>query len=104
MLETVNLPEHSKSTPQSPLAADFACDAIVSVNVLEHIARDQAELVAYRSLLGRTSGCLCLFVPAGPGIYAPIDRDFGHHRRYTRPELDRKLPRGTTAVADQRGA
>jgi len=73
------------------LAADFACDAIVSVKVLEHIAQDQAELAVYRSLLGRISGCLCLFVPAGPGIYAPIDRDFGHHRRYTRPELDRKL-------------
>ena len=30
-------------------------------------------------------------VPARPEIYAPIDRDFGHFRRYTRPELRRKL-------------
>ena len=34
---------------------------------------------------------LCLFVPARPEIYAPIDKDFGHFRRYTRPELKGKL-------------
>jgi hypothetical protein len=38
-----------------------------------------------------SGGHLCLFVPARPEIYAPIDRDFGHHRRYTWPELARKL-------------
>ena len=34
---------------------------------------------------------MCLFVPARPEIYAPIDRDFGHFRRYTRRELRSKL-------------
>jgi len=66
-------------------------DAILSVNVLEHIQADEAELAAYRKLLAPQRGALCLFVPAGPEIYAPIDRDFGHFRRYTRPELKRKL-------------
>jgi hypothetical protein len=42
-------------------------------------------------VLAREKGTLCLFVPARPEIYAPLDKDFGHYRRYTRPELRRKL-------------
>jgi hypothetical protein len=30
-------------------------------------------------------------VPARPEVYAPIDKDFGHFRRYLRPELRQKL-------------
>lgn len=66
-------------------------NAVVCVNVLEHIQEDEAELFAYSSLLRRERGSLCLFVPARRELYAPIDRDFGHHRRYHRPELARKL-------------
>jgi SAM-dependent methyltransferase len=66
-------------------------DTIVSINVLEHIQADEAELAAYHKLLAPKRGALCLFVPAGPSIYAPIDRDFGHFRRYTLPELRQKL-------------
>lgn len=68
-----------------------ACDAILSINVLEHIREDEAELARYAALLRPRAGALCLFVPARPEIYAPIDKDFGHFRRYTRPELRRKL-------------
>jgi len=66
-------------------------DALISVNVLEHIADDAAELSAYRRLLTGRGGHLCLFVPAGPGLLSPMDRDFGHHRRYTRGGLRRLL-------------
>jgi len=66
-------------------------DAIVSVNVLEHIENDVAELALYRRLLAGTRGRLCLFVPARAEIYAPIDRDFGHFRRYTAPVLRERL-------------
>lgn len=66
-------------------------DAVVSVNVLEHIADDQAQLARYRQLLVPQQGHLCLFVPARPELYAPLDRDFGHYRRYGRPELQHKL-------------
>ncbi len=65
----------------------------MSVNVLEHIQEDERELAVYRRKLAREKGALCLFVPARPEIYAPIDRDFGHFRRYTRPELRQKLER-----------
>lgn len=77
-----------------------AGDAILSVNVLEHIRDDEDELRHYAALLRQRHGALCLFVPAGPEIYAPIDSDFGHFRRYTRPELRRKLVgAGFTIVA-----
>lgn len=76
---------------QAPTSAPW--QAILSINVLEHIRDDEPELARYRKLLAAQNGNLCLFVPARPEIYAPIDRDFGHHRRYTRPELKAKLER-----------
>lgn len=66
-------------------------NAIVNINVLEHIADDERELKNYQRFLHQNNGVLCLFVPARPEIYAPIDKDFGHFRRYTKPELRRKL-------------
>lgn len=75
------------------LKGDEPWNAILSVNVLEHIQEDERELAVYRRKLARELGTLCLFVPARPEIYAPIDRDFGHFRRYTKPELRRKLER-----------
>ena len=80
------------------VGADRAWDAIVSVNVLEHIEGDDAELQRYRQLLKQGTGALCLFVPARPEIYAPIDKDLGHFRRYTRNGLRRKLTRAGFAI------
>lgn len=70
---------------------DETCNAIISVNVLEHIEADDRELAAYHRILAPQKGMLCLFVPARPEIYAPIDKDFGHYRRYTQPQLRQKL-------------
>lgn len=66
-------------------------DALVSVNVLEHIEHDQAELRRYHELLRPRGGKLCLLVPACPELFAPLDRDFGHFRRYRKAELRDKL-------------
>lgn len=68
-------------------------NGIVSVNVLEHIRDDQEELQIYSRLLQKEHGRLCLFVPARQEIYAPIEIDFGHHRRYSRDDLKSKLER-----------
>jgi len=72
-----------------PPAGGF--DAIIAVNVLEHIEQDTAELSFWRQHLRPGSGQVCLLVPARPEIYAPIDADFGHFRRYTKDELRDKL-------------
>ena len=42
-------------------------------------------------MLAPRHGRLCLFVPARPELHSDMDRDLGHHRRYTRAELRRKL-------------
>lgn len=73
------------------LSDDSEWDGIVSINVLEHIKEDAAELARYARLLGKRKGRLCLFVPARPEIYAPIDKDFGHFRRYVKADLAKKL-------------
>ena len=72
-----------------PAAETF--DALVSINVLEHIQKDELELAAYRQRLAARRGALCLFVPARPELYGSIDRDFGHCRRYRLKELQLKL-------------
>ncbi|MEK7641895.1 MAG: methyltransferase domain-containing protein [Patescibacteria group bacterium] len=89
--------EFRKSLSQQPLiqgtiqdvSGDW--DAIVSVNVLEHIEKDQEELVMYYNLLKNKQGTVNIFVPARPELYAPIDKDFGHFRRYTKKTLSDKL-------------
>lgn len=68
-------------------------DAILSINVLEHIKDDENELNIYHRCLAKNIGTLCLFVPARMEIYSQLDRDFGHFRRYTRRELRQKLER-----------
>jgi len=61
-------------------------DVVFSVNVLEHIEEDRQELKCYADKL-REGGRLCLLVPACPSIYSPIDKSFGHYRRYTKKNL-----------------
>jgi SAM-dependent methyltransferase len=61
-------------------------DSALMVNVLEHIEEDLKALEKVRELL-RPGGRLNLLVPAHPSLYSPLDRRFGHHRRYTKRRL-----------------
>jgi len=91
--------EFRKAHPAQPLVEGVITsvtdpgpwNGILSVNVLEHIREDQNELALYAGMLKKEHGRLCLFVPARQEIYAPIEVDFGHHRRYSRDDLRRKL-------------
>ena len=80
------------------LPAGTFCDTITSVNVLEHIENHVAELSEYRKLLAPTGGYLCLLVPARPEIFSPIDRDFGHFRRYTQTSISQAIGSAGFAV------
>ena len=61
-------------------------DALVAVNVLEHVPDDAAFLRdAFASV--KQGGHLLLFVPALPAIFGTLDLAFEHHRRYTRGTL-----------------
>lgn len=64
-------------------------DSVIYVNVLEHIADDEAELEVVRHTL-RPSGRIFIFVPALRWLYGEFDRRVGHYRRYHRRELESK--------------
>jgi SAM-dependent methyltransferase len=68
------------------LARSGGVDAVVLVNVLEHVAEDARLLADIRHAL-KPGGRLCLFVPALPWLYGSLDAAFEHHRRYTVPGL-----------------
>ncbi len=61
-------------------------DAIVMVNVLEHIEHDSAFLKTLQPLL-KDGGRLFVFVPALQFLYSKFDRSIGHFRRYSKSSL-----------------
>ncbi|HVE12468.1 MAG TPA: methyltransferase [Elusimicrobiota bacterium] len=76
-------------------AEDFAAlderpDTIVCLNVLEHLAEDEAVLRALRAALA-PRGRLVLLVPQGAWAYGTLDEALGHVRRYARAELLAKV-------------
>lgn len=66
--------------------AALQADAVVMVNVPEHVQDDRALFANARRVL-RPGGHLLLFVPALPWLFGTLDEAFGHYRRYTRPML-----------------
>ena len=60
---------------------DASIDAVVALNVLEHIERDDLALAQLHRIL-KPGGVLVLEVPAGPGLYDGYDAYLMHYRRY----------------------
>jgi ubiquinone/menaquinone biosynthesis C-methylase UbiE len=71
---------------------DSTVSAIVSANVLEHVADDHAALAEIRRVL-TPGGRAAFVVPAGPRLYDYYDAFLGHERRYRRGELAQKARR-----------
>jgi SAM-dependent methyltransferase len=65
-------------------------DVICLFDVLEHIAEDEAALVAVRNLLA-PGGSVLMTVPAFAKLWGLHDERMHHHRRYERAELAAKL-------------
>lgn len=74
---------------RSPLP-EASADAIVLLNVLEHIGDDETAVAECFRML-RPGGLIVVEVPAGPALFDDYDRELMHFRRYTGRELDRKL-------------
>lgn len=66
-------------------------DAILYIDVLEHIADDLAELVRASGIL-RPGGKIVVLAPAHQWLYTPFDRTIGHVRRYAKPTLSACTP------------
>lgn len=76
---------------------DGAFDAVVALEVFEHIEEDRAAVLECVRVL-RPSGLLVFSVPAGPELYCRIDREDGHYRRYSAGDLRRRLLSGLELV------
>ena len=79
--------------------ADY--DALVYVNVMEHVEHDRREMAhAFRAL--RPGGHLLVFVPALQWLYSPFDKKVGHYRRYTKRGLVGKAKAAGFEIAKAR--
>lgn len=68
------------------LDAHALFDAILYMDVLEHIEDDSGELIRAAKHL-RMNGCVVVVAPALPWLYSPFDAALGHYRRYTKDSL-----------------
>lgn len=65
---------------------DACADAIVALNVLEHIP-DDGKAIAEMFRILKPRGKAIIEVPSGPGLYDIYDRQLLHHRRYRMTNL-----------------
>jgi SAM-dependent methyltransferase len=68
-------------------------DAILYIDVLEHIKEDAAELHQAAQHL-KANGVIVVLAPAFQWLYTPFDAAIGHFRRYTRNSLRAIAPHG----------
>jgi ubiquinone/menaquinone biosynthesis C-methylase UbiE len=73
------------------LPADRQFDAILYIDVLEHIEHDAAQVLAALPHL-RPGGRLIILSPAFMQLYSPFDQALGHYRRYTLRTLAAIVP------------
>jgi ubiquinone/menaquinone biosynthesis C-methylase UbiE len=71
---------------------DRCVDAVVLLNVLEHIERDEDALSHVARIL-KPGGVAIIEVPAGPELYDVYDKLLFHCRRYRMRELLEKIQR-----------
>lgn len=76
---------------------DGFCDAIVFLNVLEHIEDDERALREIRRML-KPGGLLVIEVPSSPSLYDDFDKAVGHFRRYDMGDLTSKLTRAGFSI------
>jgi len=67
-----------------------SADAVVAVNVMEHV-KDDAGFLRHAARVLAPGGHVLVFVPALPALYGSLDEEFEHYRRYTRPGLVARL-------------
>jgi SAM-dependent methyltransferase len=74
-------------------------DALIYIDVLEHIEDDRAEMERARERL-RPGGVLIVLCPAHQWLFTPFDKAIGHFRRYSRASMAAVAP--TTGLRRER--
>jgi ubiquinone/menaquinone biosynthesis C-methylase UbiE len=72
-------------------------DAVIYIDVLEHIEQDRQELEQAASRLKR-GGTIVVLSPAHQSLFTPFDEAIGHFRRYDRRQLRSLTPAGTALI------
>jgi len=67
-------------------------DAIIYIDVIEHIENDSAELQKASTFL-KLGGKIIILVPAHNYLYSEFDKSIGHFRRYNKKMLTNAVPR-----------
>jgi 2-polyprenyl-3-methyl-5-hydroxy-6-metoxy-1,4-benzoquinol methylase len=65
-------------------------DTVFLLNVIEHINRDELAIQNCSALL-KDAGTLIILTPAYPSLYAKLDKELHHFRRYTQHSLKNKV-------------
>ncbi len=73
------------------LPAGEKFDAILYIDVIEHIEKDKEELAFAQTILN-DGGYLIVLVPAHQFLYSPFDKAIGHYRRYNKKMLQKIGP------------
>ena len=79
------------------LAADERFDAILYIDVLEHIEDDASELARSARRL-RLGGHIIVLAPAHQSLYSEFDKALGHFRRYSKASLLAAAPAALRSV------
>jgi SAM-dependent methyltransferase len=88
----VTVTAYDLEAPPPPEIAARRFDAIVAVNVIEHLEDDVGVVQRLGALL-KPGGRLLVYVPACPFAYGTMDAALGHFRRYTPESLGTLLRR-----------
>lgn len=77
--------------------SDQSFDSIVSMNTLEHIKDDQLVLNQFNKIL-KKGGILVLYLPQSMKVWTNLDHLVGHHRRYTKNDLHKKIKKSNFKI------
>lgn len=72
-------------------------DAILYIDVIEHIQNDKSELMRAGNMLSE-NGLLMVLVPAYQFLFNPFDKAIGHYRRYDKKMLSGAGPLGLEMI------
>jgi SAM-dependent methyltransferase len=76
---------------------DATVDAVVALNVLEHIA-DDFQAMRHIARILRPNGIAVIELPAGPHLYDSYDRSLNHFRRYSMKDAKTLVGRAGLSV------
>lgn len=94
-----NMPLMRFDIVNCPLPA-ASVDAVVLLNVLEHID-DDAGAIAHVARVLKPGGVAVVEVPAGPGLYDVYDKYLHHYRRYRLEDLCARLEQAGLRVTSK---